>query len=146
MDVMKRTDSFLYFQKTIGSFHYASNGSNGVLWLKSGKIQFFGSQVFADTDFCRTEKYSCILKCRKFQMAGGAEPRGKFLQNLREQLREISGQLTVQDDTFRREKVPEVVDSAGKIGGKFIRHSQSSGFFLVIGPDQIVYGDRGAAG
>lgn len=79
-------------------------------------------------------------------MAGGAETWGKFLQNLREQLREISGQLTVQDDTFRREKVPEVVDSTGKIGGKFIRHSQSSGFFLVIGPDQIVYGDRSAAG
>lgn len=38
MDVMKRTDSFLYFQKTIGSFHYTSNGSNGVLWLKTGKI------------------------------------------------------------------------------------------------------------
>ena len=73
-------------------------------------------------------------------MAGGAEPWGKFLQNLREQLREISGQLTVQDDTFRREKVPEVVDSAGKIGGEFIHHSQSSGFFLVIGPDQIVDG------
>ena len=68
------------------------------------KNTVFGSQVFADTDFCRTEKYSCILKGRKFQMAGGAEPWGKFLQNLREQLREISGQLTVQDDTFRRER------------------------------------------
>ena len=116
------------------------------IMAESRKIQLLNPQIFTDANPCRPKKHPCILKRGKFQLTGSAETCGKFLQNLREQLREVSGQLTVQDNTFRGEQVPEIVDSTGEIGSEFIHYSQSISFLLIIAPDQIVDRDSGATG
>lgn len=102
--------------------------------------ELFYSKKITDAGTHTTQKDSGILKGRSPEITLAYKAFWKMLGSDPKNFRQVRDDLTVDDDTFRAEKIPKIIDTAGKVFCKTKNGIPCFRFVIRIGGNQIIHG------